>query len=259
MGTNDLSTLLDGHAPDGDLERGPLEYLQDAVYSCGGETHETSSQRGLAAYIRSHAYTEHQRQRSVAALLESKLARTPTGKMLAKVAMQSGRAEDILASVGYETLRTLHASGLLYPQIAADLGVNITDLMAFMRQHPTAAEDAKYDAELCADSLTHNLLENIDPTMPFDKSQVEILKIRATVQLELNKRLSGRWAKHSDNPEMTPGQARSLEINISTNGHSAAEVNRDDPIDGEFTAVKESDTPLGPQADGSFNWGGEGR
>lgn len=179
------------------------------------EVHErdiTSAERGMAAYLQSTQLTQQNRDRALDQILIER--DTETHRRLHKVVTQSANSMYILSVIGYDRLRQLHASGALYADIAEDLQVNINDLMAFMRQHPGAADDAKADAETCADSQTAALMREISNLQHPTDQQVNMIKVKSGLQVELNKRLSGRWALREDTIPQDGPKASEFNIHI---------------------------------------------
>ena len=144
----------------------------------------------------------------------SPLASTKTGEALRDILDNADRAVDILSLVGYNQLRHLRANGFGISRIAKDLGVNVNDLTAFMSQAPTASEDAMIDEEAYADTKATELLELLESANPSSPFETDILKIRMNLLLEMNKRLSHKWAQRSE--EDIQVRMPTLNINLTT-------------------------------------------
>lgn len=144
----------------------------------------------------------------------SPLASTRTGEALRAILDNADRAVDILSLVGYNQLRHLRANGFAISRIAKDLGVNVNDLTAFMSQAPTASEDAMIDEEAYADTKANELLEILEEANPTSPFETDILKVRMNLLLEMNKRLSHKWAQRSEDDISV--RMPTLNINLTT-------------------------------------------
>jgi DNA-binding transcriptional MerR regulator len=144
----------------------------------------------------------------------SHLASTETGRALRNILDNADRAVDVLSLIGYQQLRHLRANGISLSRIAKDLGVNLNDLTAFMSQAPTASEDAMIDEEAYADTKASELLEELETVQPTSNLTTDVLKTRMTLLLEMNKRLSHKWAQRSDDEIVQ--RMPTLHINLTT-------------------------------------------
>ena len=159
----------------------------------------SSAERGMAAFLEAQILDKDIQQKELRSILaEDQSGENETLKRLKDMQRQASSAAQRLSAVSYDRLRDLHASGLMLSDIAIDLDVNFNDLLAFMRQHPDSERHAVEDAESCADAQTALLLHDIENEKKPTATKVDLLKIRSNVQIEMNKRLSGKWAQRKD-------------------------------------------------------------
>lgn len=158
----------------------------------------------------------------------SHVSDTPTGKALRQILDNADRAIDILSLVGYQQLRHLRANGIALSRIAKDLGINVNDLTAFMSQAPTAAEDAMIDEEAYADTKANELLEILEDAKPTSNLDTDVFKVRMNLLLEMNKRLSHKWAQRSD--EEIVARMPTLNINLTTMAPTARMIQQQNDI-----------------------------
>lgn len=121
-----------------------------------------------------------------------------TAKALFQVEANSYEAVEKLAAIGYDRLRHIRANGMTFPEISRDMGINVNDIIEFMRLSPTAYEDAIQDEEACADARTMKLEEYVKNEPLLSRNDTVRLQLMTSIQLEMNKRLSPKWAKGAD-------------------------------------------------------------
>lgn len=192
-----------------------VEHVDQALARSGvGAAQQNPRERGMAAYLRSVELRPNDRENAIAQLgLRND---SPAMRKLQQRVASSRYAFETLSVIGYQYIRDLHAEGLLYPEIAEDFGIGLNDLLAFMRSHPDAPQDAKVDAAQCADTRIANILREMSTGVKTNRTEVDALKNRGMMELELAKRLSGAWAQHKE--EVDAGdvaQATQLHLNIS--------------------------------------------
>lgn len=144
---------------------------------------------------------------------------TKTSRALQDIINAQENASHKLSTLGYQNVRHLRSRGLLMVEIARDLDINVNDLMAYMRLHPNSHEDALQDEETCADARTMQLDEWIESYSVMSKFDSEKLKLRTQIQLEMNKRLSAKWALRTDKDLLASQQASHLSVVIG-NGNA---------------------------------------
>ena len=187
-----------GADPLGDSVLQPTQ-TQALLLATDDHSRISSAERGMAAFLEAQLLdksTQHKELNAMLAQLPGE--KNETLERLKTMQRQAAHSTQVLSTVGYDRLRDLHAGGLLLSDIAADLNVNFNDLLAFMRQFPNAEQHAIDDAESCADAQTAQLLHDIESKKKPDTATVDMMKIRANVQLEMNKRLSGKWAQKKE-------------------------------------------------------------
>lgn len=121
-----------------------------------------------------------------------------TARALHQVETNSFEAIEKLSAIGYDRLRHIRANGLTFPEISRDMGINVNDIIEFMRLSPTAYEDAIQDEEACADARTMRLEEYVKNEPLLSRNDTVRLQLITNIQLEMNKRLSPKWAKGAD-------------------------------------------------------------
>lgn len=183
-----------------------IQHTQSQALLLADDDHTqlSAADRGLAAFLEAQLLDRKTQQKELQLMLqEDNTGENETLKRLRAMQCQAATAAQRLSTVGYDRLRDLHAGGMLLSDIARDLFVNFNDLLAFMRQFPNAEQHAVEDAESCADAQTAQLLHDIENQKKPNQSTVDLMKIRSNVQLEMNKRLSGKWAQRKEDDRAT--------------------------------------------------------
>ena len=202
----------------------------------------TAGERGRAAFLESRMLEPSQRRAELSDLLDAEeVENNPTLQSLRDMRDKAFQASSILAIVGYDRLRALHAEGALWADICVDLGVNLNDLFAFMRAHPDAELHAKEDDEACADAMTARLLNDLKGRQRPSAAQVDLLKITANVQMEMNKRLSGRWAQRTESGKEAGGAAGS-QFNVYIGSQSGTPMRQIQP--NQSTVIDQQPYPV---------------
>jgi len=209
----------------------------------------TSKEIAEAARVRNGLLRRTRKGASLEQLCQLYPSRTTS--RLRQIVHNSDEAAIKLSLIGYENLRHLRASGMLFAEIAEDLQVNINDLIAYMRLSPTAHADALQDEETCADSRTLALDRHIDNFPLKSKFDSEKLRLKTQIQLEMNKRLSAKWALRTDREALMANQGAHISIEIGTVDKDAAAYVKPNPLpitahtdDNDQVTVE---IPAGPQ------------
>lgn len=118
-----------------------------------------------------------------------------TAKAIYQIESNAEYAVEKLAAIGYDRLCHMRSHGLTFPEISRDMGINVSDIIEFMRLSPTAYEDALQYEESCADARTMHLEEYVKNEPLLSRNDTVRLQLMTNIQLEMNKRLSPKWAK----------------------------------------------------------------
>lgn len=220
-----------------------LQTTQSRALLLAGDDHGriTSAQRGVAAFLEAQLLDETTRQKELRSILSENIdGKNKTLSRLKEMQRQSFAAAQRLSAVTYDRIRDLHASGFMLSDIAKDLDVNYNDLLAFMRQYPNSERHAVEDAESCADAQTAELLHHIEDQKKPTTAEVDLLKIRANVQIEMNKRLSGKWAQRKEDDRATHVTNQSqFNVYLNSGGKQTKYNPQDDRIiDGDTPGIR---------------------
>ena len=129
-----------------------------------------------------------------------------------------------LTGIGYMNFRHLEAAGFTLHEIAASVGVNVLDLIAYMAAHPDAEKHAQIDATACADAKFSKLLNTIERSSPVTKYEADKMKVLTSATELLVKRLSADWVgayRDTEAGMSAIGGGGGLTINMNIGGKSA--------------------------------------
>jgi len=192
----------------------PWPTIQNAMRNLRLEIKETDAKfkarSAVAMNLRGQAQSDLRKTFS------NSIMHTEAAQELYRIESNSEKSVEKLAALGYERLRHLRNHGFTFSEISRDFGINIIDIIEFMRLSPTAVEDAIQDEEQCADTRTMKLDHYVRNEPILNKNDVVRLQLVTNIQLEMNKRLSPKWAKGPEDPTKKDEEEKAEQAKIAT-------------------------------------------
>ena len=147
-----------------------------------------------------------------------------------------------LATVGYENLRKLIASGKTLPRIAAAIDVDVLELAYYMAAFDTKGDHMSFDSTLCADSQSETIAQELDAMVDPTREQVALAQVKLQLIETRNKRMSDKWAGVDAKAHLIEGAASRIVIHMGEAPSMDAYKNNPRVINSTAKVVKDKAT-----------------